>query len=585
MVVLMACDTERLARLLSPHVACVTYSKYEVADAACCAFTSRLYGSLVARDNGQALDLKSALDFARVQVNIERSSMRRNSDEYNIKWLCNSELWGKWCELQEQQEQQEQAAAAAAGGAAAARSNRIRRHSGTSGRPNQLSTRPIVVPPTRAALGQAAAPSSSSATATNSSESGSISVSTVMTVTIEGSLEGPPPFDRADFKASLAQELEMESEQFIVKQVKKRGRPNLHEVNSSGGQDLRILVDVDDEGYLRHESSEGSGSDTTELSDADRSARDGAITFAIQKALKPQRPAAEAIEIMWTASGSIIVGLQLDLPYALKLLELCNCHDPVLSKMNIVSCVLGEQRKAARAAQGQGQPVASIAHPEPAAVIEKEMEAAIQPEDAEQSQPLIGPSPQRSSSDTASVPGSVQRKLNQPSVQLNPDESIECLLDCIEYGVKQASRANGQQLVIVIGNTGAGKSTFINLLHGCELEMVKKADTTTKKLIVRVTEGSSLPELMTIGHTKQSETFTPVVKGAEGSIGPGFAFADCPGFLDNRGFEISARGPRDDSVVTILRTLPSQPPLPCPAPCVHTTTATPLDLAPPASQM
>ena len=50
---------------------------------------------------------------------------------------------------------------------------------------------------------------------------------------------------------------------------------------------------------------------------------------------------------------------------------------------------------------------------------------------------------------------------------------------------------------------------------------------------------SKVPELMRIGHTCSSETFAPQVEDATASLGPGFAFADCPGFLDNRGFEIN----------------------------------------------
>ena len=62
----------------------------------------------------------------------------------------------------------------------------------------------------------------------------------------------------------------------------------------------------------------------------------------------------------------------------------------------------------------------------------------------------------------------------QPEAQ--PRRVDRGLLGCIDYGVAQAKRASGQDLVIVIGNTGAGKSTFVNLLEGCELEMLTKLE-------------------------------------------------------------------------------------------------------------
>ena len=46
------------------------------------------------------------------------------------------------------------------------------------------------------------------------------------------------------------------------------------------------------------------------------------------------------------------------------------------------------------------------------------------------------------------------------------------LSQCVALGREQASRAEGGAAVAVIGNTGAGKSTFVNYLHGCEMESV-----------------------------------------------------------------------------------------------------------------
>ena len=48
---------------------------------------------------------------------------------------------------------------------------------------------------------------------------------------------------------------------------------------------------------------------------------------------------------------------------------------------------------------------------------------------------------------------------------LTPEESRKCLVSCIRFGRAQARRAEGKEILVVIGNTGAGKSALINLLH------------------------------------------------------------------------------------------------------------------------
>lgn len=128
----------------------------------------------------------------------------------------------------------------------------------------------------------------------------SIGAVTIMTITIEGSLAGPPEFDREAFKAKLAQRLEMRSDHFKVKRVNGRGGTALHEVETGGGCSVR--VDIDEEGYLRHESSSssGSGSDTSELSEEDRELFASTVTFALKKALELQRVSRQAIEVLWT---------------------------------------------------------------------------------------------------------------------------------------------------------------------------------------------------------------------------------------------------------------------------------------------
>ncbi|KAL1525018.1 hypothetical protein AB1Y20_019893 [Prymnesium parvum] len=139
----------------------------------------------------------------------------------------------------------------------------------------------------------------------------------------------------------------------------------------------------------------------------------------------------------------------------------------------------------------------------------------------------------REEEEAAAVPHPLVQKrlLSRGGGGLTADESCRCLVHCIEYGASQARHAEGKKVVVVLGNTGAGKSAFINLLHGCSFELSPEG-----KMVVP--RSSEVAELMKIGHSNASETFAPRVAEAR-SLGEGFAFADCPGFLDNRGFEIN----------------------------------------------
>ncbi|EOD04844.1 hypothetical protein EMIHUDRAFT_220626 [Emiliania huxleyi CCMP1516] len=160
--------------------------------------------------------------------------------------------------------------------------------------------------------------SSSAGPPSSSSQSGGSTASSVMTITMEGSLSGPPPFDCQKFKERLASKLDMTTEQLKLRTVSRGGRRN-HEVQTSPG--LSIRVEVDEEGYLTYESSGYSSEDGSEASDL--SAAETDIQSAVRLALRPQRRITpDAIEVLWTKEGSIIVCVKLDLPYALKLMDL-----------------------------------------------------------------------------------------------------------------------------------------------------------------------------------------------------------------------------------------------------------------------
>ena len=60
----------------------------------------------------------------------------------------------------------------------------------------------------------------------------------------------------------------------------------------------------------------------------------------------------------------------------------------------------------------------------------------------------------------------VQRKLNDRDLVLTVDQALEVLTECVKLGEQAAQVAQGGLAVAVIGNTGAGKSTFVNYCEG-----------------------------------------------------------------------------------------------------------------------
>ena len=116
---------------------------------------------------------------------------------------------------------------------------------------------------------------------------------------------------------------------------------------------------------------------------------------------------------------------------------------------------------------------------------------------------------------------------------LSEDDSLAVLSACIEIGQSRAELAKGKTAVMVIGNTGAGKSTFVNYMLNCTLEKVLLAG--GEKVYV-VSEKSPIKEVMPIGHSKTSCSFMPELAEA---IDMNAIVVDCPGFIDNRGAEIS----------------------------------------------
>lgn len=100
----------------------------------------------------------------------------------------------------------------------------------------------------------------------------------------------------------------------------------------------------------------------------------------------------------------------------------------------------------------------------------------------------------------------MKKQLELSDVIANVRQGVQYLDQEIKFGVKYT---------ILIGPTGAGKSTLTNVLTGHKIKMDK---VNQKKVFV--VDGESL---IKIGHTNQSETMHPNIVGA---------YIDCPGFGD-----------------------------------------------------
>jgi len=110
----------------------------------------------------------------------------------------------------------------------------------------------------------------------------------------------------------------------------------------------------------------------------------------------------------------------------------------------------------------------------------------------------------------------------------NSDVDLAILQSLMSNGFSKIEKAKEKSVVLVIGNTGSGKSTTINYLMGCTMKEIEKGGD-----FVIVTEDDN-KYYATIGHTNQSETLYPeTYVNKEDEV----AYCDCPGFEDNRGLE------------------------------------------------
>ena len=129
----------------------------------------------------------------------------------------------------------------------------------------------------------------------------------------------------------------------------------------------------------------------------------------------------------------------------------------------------------------------------------------------------------------------VQSKIRDPAFPLRVEERIEFVAECIKQGDANAKAAlkNPTSIVMVLGNTGAGKSTLINYIFGCK--MIEEKQGLGKVISVDEGKGNN-PSVVSIGNTNESATFLPFVSKVPNS---NLALVDNAGFCDNRGSEFN----------------------------------------------
>jgi len=101
------------------------------------------------------------------------------------------------------------------------------------------------------------------------------------------------------------------------------------------------------------------------------------------------------------------------------------------------------------------------------------------------------------------------------------------VIKIIREAQKEVRSMQDREVVLVVGNTGAGKSTFINFMAG------KQQTVGVSSSGDQIVE--TIDPITVEGHGNKAETTYPHVY----SIGtPPLHFCDCPGFRDNRGNEV-----------------------------------------------
>jgi energy-coupling factor transporter ATP-binding protein EcfA2 len=118
---------------------------------------------------------------------------------------------------------------------------------------------------------------------------------------------------------------------------------------------------------------------------------------------------------------------------------------------------------------------------------------------------------------------------DQEVLEINSDDQLDSTVKEIKHRITQGYKniESEDSTVLVLGNTGVGKSTLVNYLAGAELVAVKKG---FGKMLISVPKPIS-PK-MKVSHKLVSETTVP---NSWKDVDTNIVYRDCPGFGDNRG--------------------------------------------------
>lgn len=106
------------------------------------------------------------------------------------------------------------------------------------------------------------------------------------------------------------------------------------------------------------------------------------------------------------------------------------------------------------------------------------------------------------------------------------------LANLMLLSVNSVKKNLNKNIVLVLGNTDAGKSTLVDYLTGCKMELKRNKE--TKREEARIVEGK---EVAKIGNDPgTSETFYPGIYDSK----EGYAYCDCPGFMESKGADYEA---------------------------------------------